>query len=133
VRHADIGREVIQGARSWGAQIHLAAQDHHERLNGSGYPRGRRAKEIDPRFPDGRIPRLFRGPDLSPSATGAVGLQPGVEGDRRLTEMGTPRSGGSRPFPKVFTDLPRGELHRPRGGRSGVVVGMDPGIRRDTG
>ena len=80
-RHPDAGREAIQRAGAWGAQVHLIAQDHHERWNGSGYPRGKTGREVD--LPSRMVAfldtfaaliswRPFRGPLLAGEALEAM-------------------------------------------------------------
>jgi HD-GYP domain-containing protein (c-di-GMP phosphodiesterase class II) len=44
--HTRIGYSLIAGTGSWGEEIALAARDHHERWDGSGYPTGLRAAEV---------------------------------------------------------------------------------------
>jgi putative nucleotidyltransferase with HDIG domain len=75
--HARIGYALIAGARSWPSEVALAARDHHERWNGTGYPSGRRGGEIAffPRllapldtYAALIMPRPHRGPLLPPFA-----------------------------------------------------------------
>jgi putative nucleotidyltransferase with HDIG domain len=45
--HVNVGVRILEPIRAF-ADILPAIQDHHERLNGSGYPNGKRGDEIDP-------------------------------------------------------------------------------------
>jgi putative two-component system response regulator len=46
-RHAELGREILQGSESPILQLaESIAWTHHEKFDGSGYPRGLRGKEI---------------------------------------------------------------------------------------
>jgi HD-GYP domain-containing protein (c-di-GMP phosphodiesterase class II) len=44
--HTLIGREIIDQAKRWPRSIALAAQDHHERWDGTGYPAGKKGREV---------------------------------------------------------------------------------------
>ncbi|MBI4586118.1 MAG: HD domain-containing protein [Planctomycetes bacterium] len=44
--HTLIGREIIDQAKRWPPAIALVAQDHHERWDGTGYPAGRKGREV---------------------------------------------------------------------------------------
>jgi hypothetical protein len=43
--HTRIGCALITGAREWSTEVALAARDHHERWNGTGYPAGLKGTE----------------------------------------------------------------------------------------
>ena len=45
-RHPDWGRELVLQL-GFGTQVARLVSDHHERLDGSGYPRGLRESELD--------------------------------------------------------------------------------------
>ena len=45
-KHPSYGGEILRG--SVPSDVHLIALQHHERIDGSGYPRGLVAREIDP-------------------------------------------------------------------------------------
>ena len=44
--HTRIGRAVIESTGGWSEEVANAAQDHHERCNGNGYPAGKRGTEV---------------------------------------------------------------------------------------
>jgi len=44
--HARIGHALVAGTREWPDEVAAHARDHHERWNGSGYPRGIRGTEV---------------------------------------------------------------------------------------
>lgn len=46
-RHTEIGREILSDRTSLNAYVKNIVLNHHERMNGSGYPRGLRGDEID--------------------------------------------------------------------------------------
>jgi HD-GYP domain-containing protein (c-di-GMP phosphodiesterase class II) len=130
--HPGLGREIIQGTRAWGAQIHLVAQDHHERWNGSGYPGRKKGKEVDlPARIAGFLdcfgalicPRPHRRPLLYGEAFRVLAA---------LTEMGHHDPAILLHFRSVFSETPVGAWVELRDGRIGQVIGMDPrsGSRR---
>jgi HD-GYP domain-containing protein (c-di-GMP phosphodiesterase class II) len=45
--HTRIGCALIAGTGAWRREVALAARDHHERWNGTGYPEGKRGAEVD--------------------------------------------------------------------------------------
>lgn len=47
-KHPQYGGEILRRHKALSPAIILAAEGHHENLDGSGYPRGLRAKEMDP-------------------------------------------------------------------------------------
>lgn len=44
--HTRIGYALISGTGGWSEEVALAARDHHERWDGSGYPSGMRGAEV---------------------------------------------------------------------------------------
>jgi len=125
-KHTEIGREIIQGSRAWGAQVHLVAQDHHERWNGAGYPLGKKGKEVD--LPSRLVAfldcfgaliatRPYRKPLLYSQALHAMSA---------LTELGHHDPSILIHFRNVFTELPVGSCLQLKDGRVGRVVGKDP-------
>lgn len=46
-RHPEIGREILSDRTSLSAYVKNIVLNHHERMNGSGYPRGLKGHEID--------------------------------------------------------------------------------------
>jgi HD-GYP domain-containing protein (c-di-GMP phosphodiesterase class II) len=127
-RHPTIGREVIQNARAFGAQIHLVAQDHHERWDGSGYPAGKRGKDVD-------LPaRIVGFLDSFAALIAHRPHRPAVlysEAGRVMsaaTEIGSHDPAILAHFRRVFTGLPVGACLRLADGRVGRVVGADPRV-----
>ena len=123
--HPEMGREIIQSSHAWGAQIHLVAQDHHERWNGSGYPRRRKGKEID--LPSRMVSfldcfgalvsaRPHRTPQLYSQALKTMA---------GLTELGHYDPSVLAHFRNVFTEYPVGSCLKLKDGRTGWVVGRD--------
>lgn len=45
-RHTAIGHALITAAAAWDETVALAARDHHERWQGSGYPAGKQGTEV---------------------------------------------------------------------------------------
>ncbi len=128
--HTDLGRDLILSSRAWGAQVHLVAQDHHERWNGCGYPRGKKEKEVD--LPSRLVAfldcfgaliskRPHRTPLLYSQALHTMSA---------LTELGQHDPAILRHFRNVFTDLPVGSCLSLKDGRIGRVVARDPGNPR---
>ena len=46
-RHPDWGHELVGRVAAYPEAVRRLVRDHHERLDGTGYPRGLRAEEID--------------------------------------------------------------------------------------
>jgi HD-GYP domain-containing protein (c-di-GMP phosphodiesterase class II) len=46
-RHPDAGRRLLAELGGFPAQVHRLVRDHHERLDGRGYPAGRKEAELD--------------------------------------------------------------------------------------
>jgi len=129
-RHPQIGREVIQGSRAFGAQIHLVAQDHHERWDGSGYPSGKKGKEVD-------LPaRIVGFLDCFAALISSRPHRPALLYTQALRFMSHATVLGLHDptilmhFRNIFTDLPVGSWLRLVDGRIGRVVGADPGNPR---
>lgn len=45
--HTRIGCALVAGTGAWRREVALAARDHHERWNGTGYPEGRRETDVE--------------------------------------------------------------------------------------
>jgi hypothetical protein len=45
--HTRIGCALVSGTGAWRNEVAIAARDHHERWNGSGYPEGRKGATVD--------------------------------------------------------------------------------------
>ncbi len=132
-KHPAAGRELIQNTQAWGAQIHLVAQDHHERWDGTGYPGCKKGKEVDlPARIVGFLDCLAALVTQRPHRP-AIPYSAALKHLARETEQGRHDPLILKHFRTIFTDLPVGACLRLKDGRLGRVIAADsrkPGRHR---
>lgn len=125
-RHTDLGRDILRACEDIPVSAVEVAHAHHERLDGSGYPRGLREEDI------GTFTRIVA---IADSYDDIVNEHPDERSRTSIEAMKLLQAaGGNRFDPSMVSSLidaigifPPGSLVRLNNGESGVVVRTNPG------
>jgi HD domain len=94
--HAEADCDIVEGV-----ELPRLIAEHHERLDGSGYPQGLKAAAILPEAKILAVADIVEAIDVAPAVPTGPGDRGGAGGNRK-GQGPDPRSGGSRSLPRSF-------------------------------
>lgn len=121
--HSELGRRILNDRSTISAYVKNIVYNHHERLDGSGYPRGLKGQEVD------KLTRIVMISDVYDAMTSDRSYRPAhvqqealeyIMGNSRLFDMEI-----ARVFSQSIVIYPMGSYVKLSNGSIGMVIGQN--------